>query len=350
MNQPAPSEMPGMRSVGVPQQYRGHPFLSAGPYFTIPEPLLRRVIAEVGNDRFDSGLLEMENALSRVCEDHSFQIGFWGGQPIQFQLLRPRDLSADFLVQGLQKWGKSEEEARAILALAGQRLDWTSDVRRAYCGWLMTNHTFIDEHRQVFEERQEEVAQHGVPIMGPVTHNARATPGVQLADARMKRFLRAFEDFFVRWRLEGMPAPFVPQPIGIHLPVTDLRPVLGHMKHGGTTFYIPDLFPIPSHDKFREMLEDALRKRSSPDHLAGWFDIVQSDNRARNQIPRYARIFELQHYMRALHGRHAEALRRKKSALITAFSEFFDVSNDTIERDLQLIAGQLGRDWYLPDA
>ena len=158
----------------------------------------------------------------------------------------------------------------------------------------------------------------------------------------------AFEEFFIRWRLEGMPAPFVPQPMGVHLPVVDLRPVLGHMRQGGTTFYIPDICPIPSRDKLREILEEALRDRNAPDYLAEWFEIVHSDNVAKNQIPRYARIFEVQHYLRALYARHAVALERKKSAIVLAISEDLKVSDDSIERDLSFIADRLGSEWYLP--
>ena len=53
-------------------------------------------------------------------------------------------------------------------------------------------------------------------------------------------------------------------PMGAYLPVADLRPVLGHMRQGGTTFYIPDICPIPSRDKLRERIEETLRDRNAP--------------------------------------------------------------------------------------
>jgi len=132
------------------------------------------------------------------------------------------------------------------------------------------------------------------------------------------------------------PAPFVPKPVGPSLPVTDLRPILGHMRHGGTTLYIPDTCPIASRDELRHTLEEILRSRRAPDRLAEWFRMVRSANvdkeppvksgsaaskpqpgktRPSNLIPRYGRIFEVQHYVRALYARHEAALRRKKSAL-----------------------------------
>lgn len=352
MDQTLPSRIPGVRYVGVPPEFREHPLLSRGPYFTLPAPLLVSVVREVGKDRFDAELLDMEHVLSNVCGDHRSRVGFWGGQPIDFPLLRPgMDLTSDFLVRGTAKLlGKSPQEARALLALGEQRLNWTHEVRRGYCGWLMTNGAFVEEHWRIFESWRDEVTQHGIPRMGPVVRDASAVPGAQLAEGRTESFLRQFEEFFIRWRLEGMPAPFVPNPMGPSLPVIDLRPVLGHMRRGGTTFHIPDTFPVPSRDELRSMLEDALRERTAPDHLAEWFEIVHSENVTKNQIPRYARIFEVQHYLRVLHARHATALRRKKSVLMTALANFLRVSEDTVERDLAGIAGRLGPDWYLPSS
>jgi len=290
----------------------------------------------------------MEPALSDACGDHSSRIGFWRGESISFLLLRPNsDLMSDFFVQGLTQRGKTADETRTILALAEERLDWTAKVRRGYCGWLMTNRVFLQEHRRIFQAWAEEVAYNGIPGMGPVVRDAQAVPGAQRAEGELPAFLRDFEAFFIRWRLEGMPAPFVPRPMGVHLPVVDLRPVLGHMRQGGTTFYIPDICPMPSRDKLRDILEEALRNRDAPDYLKEWFEIVHSDNVAKNQIPRFARIFELQHYLRALYARHAAALERKKSAIVIAGSEYLGVSDDTIERDLAIIADRLGPDWYL---
>lgn len=345
MNQPLPSQ--------VPPPFRGHPLLTsnAAPYFTLPGELLRRVVARVGEDRFDADLLKMERTLSDACGDHSSQIGFWRGQPITFLLLRPNsDLTSDFFVQGMTQWGKTAAKAREILTLVEERLDWTAKVRRGYCGWLMTNRAFLEEHRRVLQDWAEEVAYSGIPGMGPVVRDAQAVPGAQRAEGDLSAFLRDFEAFFIRWRLEGMPAPLVPQPMGVHLPVADLRPVLGHMRQGGTTFYIPDIWPVPSRDKLRDILEEALRNRDAPDHLKEWFEIVHSDNVAKNKITRFARIFELQHYLRALYARHAAALERKTPAIMTAISEYLGVSDDTIERDWASIADRLGPDWYLASA
>jgi hypothetical protein len=61
-------------------------------------------------------------------------------------------------------------------------------------------------------------------------------------------------------------------------------------------------------------------------------------------------VFEVQHYVRALYGRHATALHRKKAALKIALGEYLGVSDDSIERDLHFIGQRLGSHWYLPTA
>lgn len=346
-----PPDMPGMSFLGVPLRFHGHRLLGNAPYFTLPRKLLTQVVAEVGESRFEADIIELECALSDICGDHSSYIGFWNYQPINFQLLRPKnDLVNDVFVRGMSKFGKSEAEARSTLAIGQQRLRWAHEVCRGYCGWLMTNPAFLDEHNVITQRWTHQISQNGIPHMGAVMADRRSTPDVQIAEGEMRQFLQAFEDFFVRWRLDGMPSPLLPQPMGIHLPVTNLRPVLGHMRQGGTTFYIPDICPVPSRDELRELLEEALRGRNAPRYLEEWFEIVHADNVAKNQIPRFARLFEMQHYVRTIYARHAEALQRKKSAVVLAISQYLQTSDDTVERDLSFIASRLGPDWYLAAA
>ena len=203
MDKPLPFQMPGTRWVGLPPQFHGHPLLSTGPYFTLPGRLLDQVVTEVGKSRFDADLLAMELALSEVCGDHSSLIGFWREQPIRFLHLRPKnDLVDDFFVQGMVEFGASEGMARETLATLGRRLDWAAEVRRGYSGWLMTNRTFLEEHRLVFQNWADEVAHNGIPSMGPVVRDAQAVPDSQLGQGRLEQYVRAFEDFFIRWRID----------------------------------------------------------------------------------------------------------------------------------------------------
>jgi hypothetical protein len=49
-----------------------------------------------------------------------------------------------------------------------------------------------------------------------------------------------------------------------------------------------------------------------------------------------------------LYQRHKEALHRRKSSVNQAFAAFFELSVDTIERDLAFVADRLGEDWWMP--
>ena len=82
-----------------------------------------------------------------------------------------------------------------------------------------------------------------------------------------------------------------------------------------------------------------------PDHLVKWRRIVARENAAKNAIARYARLFSLQHYWRLIHERHAIAVKRQACHLRAAFATFFDVSPDSIRKDLTSITKGLGSGW-----
>jgi len=82
-----------------------------------------------------------------------------------------------------------------------------------------------------------------------------------------------------------------------------------------------------------------------PEHLAGWGEIAASSNSGKNSILRLGRIFELQHFCRALYARHAGALHQAAVHLEQALASFLNVGVDTIHKDLGFVASRLGNDW-----
>ena len=336
-------------AISVPDRYRAHPALHEGPFFTCPQPLLNSLCDAVGRNRFDQDLLQMEYDLSGLSGDHSSRIGFWRGAPIQFMLLFSDDNSVNstIVAKFARMTNKSEFEIRRQLETLENRLEWTRNIRCGYCGWLMTNRQFLEEHRTLFGEWKNEIVEHGIPIMGTVVRDATAIPEAKQAEGRMEQFVREFEEFFIRWRLDGMPAPRVPVPMGVHLPVCDLRPVLGHMREGGKTFFFPDIFPVPSRDELRDAIENVLRQVGTTKHLEEWHEMVHSDNVAKIQISRCARLFRAQHHVRSLYARHGAALHRKKSALIDTLAEHLHVSKETIQKDFAYLAQRVGDNWHL---
>lgn len=345
-----PPNLPGLRFIAIPDQYRGHSLLQGTPFFTLPRALLDSVTREVGITRFDSELLVMERALSDAIPDDTPNVGFWRGIPIAYHVFRscPLPSNNSDLAYPAEAAEKDVVQVRRTFKSLDERLQRTDEVNRGYCGWLMTSRQFLDEHKEILDRWADDISQHGIPVMGPVVRNAKAFPGgATVARGTIRTLLLQFEQFFIRWRLNGMPAPWCPVPFGPNLPVLGLRPVLGHMCHGGTTFYLPDIYPIPSEGEFRNIIEETLRSGKDADHLAEWTEIVRSGNPAKNQISRHARIFKIQHYLRALYRRHRQTLYRRKGALIAAFADFLDVSDATVEQDLRHIARSLDHDWYL---
>jgi hypothetical protein len=114
---------------------------------------------------------------------------------------------------------------------------------------------------------------------------------------------------------------------------------------GATTLFLPDILPVSTRGVLPETIEDAVHGRQRPEHLTEWLRIVGRNNPAKNVIARYARLFSLRHYWRIVHARHQSAVRRSAARLMSAFAAFFRVSDDSIRRDLTLMARRLGKGW-----
>lgn len=329
----------------TPAEYSEHPLVRHRLYFTLPELLLDCLAKKVGDERFDAGLWEMELALTRACGGED-GVGFWDGVQIQFPLLRYQPLKVDPLdAKGL---GWTDQQLEAVNTVGRSRTERFATTARGYAGWLLTNRAFLAEHNAILLTWQAEIQKHQIPLIGPVVQDASQVPEVDSQPGEeIEQFVKAFEAFFIRWRLGGLTAPYLPSPLRPQMPVAILASVLGHMRDGGRTFYMPDTFPVPTRDELRDLMEDALRGPGTPAHLAEWIANVQTSNSAKNTIQRYARLFELQHYVRTLYQRHAAALRQRKSSMTQAFATFLKVSDDTIEKDLAFVAEKLGDEWYL---
>lgn len=153
------------------------------------------------------------------------------------------------------------------------------------------------------------------------------------------------EQFLLRWRLAALAGPFLPVPAKPLMAGVFPPHVVQRMMGSGGVFYLPDTMPVPSRDQLRVMLDGALHRGEKQEHLAEWFDIVRSDNSARNQMDPFARLFELQHYWRILHQRHANAIYRRIGKLKSAFAAIFSVRTEQISQDLTAIRKRLGGDW-----
>lgn len=341
---------PWIRSTSIPDQYRTHELVQNRVFFTLPQGLLTHLAAELGDDAFDPEVQVLEFALSQICGDHTQHVGFWRNAPVVYPFLRRRPLTDTRLGEATLRelgWDMTVAQANSSLKLAESRTLKYFQVAQGYAGWLMTNSTFIEEHDNLLRAFPEEVHDFGLPGLARLVADGVSKQLKLQALSAASQYYERFEAFCMRWRLSGLAAPNLPMPLQPQTPVPVPLMALGPMKNVGALFYLPDTYPVPGRDELRNMMEDALRGAESPEHLAGWTKLVRSKNPAKNQIVRFGRIFELQHYCRILQERYPDAIRRQKGDLEHALATFMNVSADTTHQDLLLVRRRLGRDWML---
>jgi hypothetical protein len=340
-----------VQATEIPSQYCDHPLVAGRAFFTLPKALLDGLQKHLGEDAFDPELLTMEHILSNLCGDHVQTVGFWRRGPVLYYHLRRNrvdDLPIDQARLTELGWDWSLEEVNQMLTIGERRSKWLDHIVKGYAGWLMTHPVFLDEHDRLMKEYRESADEWGLPYLpmattGPVPSEMHVTPTPDLTE-----FCHALTAFYLRWRLSGLAAPNLPVPLQPMTPVSAPILAMGPMNQVGALFFLPDTFPTPSQDVLRAILDDPLRV-SAPAHLAGWTALVARDNPAKNQIARFGRLFELQHYRRVLQARHPGALHRRKERLELALAGFLGVNEATVHSDLLFIGRRLGPDWIYRD-
>ena len=303
----------------------------------------------LGGDRFDVDLLAMERELSSMCESHACRVGFWQDVAIPYGELRS-DQAGVFSDQSIRELGI--EPAVMNNAMRAYRERDVAPLERftmGYCGWLMSNQQFLDEHDVLLANHVETVRRwgtHRAASFLPASYRARLIPGTDPNDdPSWKEFIDDCNQFLLRWRLAGLAGPYLPVPSKPLMAGCFPLSVVQQLMGAGGVFYVPDTMPIPSQCRLRGLLDDALHSGESPEHLNEWLDIVSAGNTAKNKMDPFARTFELQHYWRILHQRHASSISRKIGNCQSVLASIFEVSPTQIKHDLTQIRGRLGDGW-----
>lgn len=334
-------------NLTAPSRLLRHPLVESRYFFTLPGTLWNAIIARLGNADFGAELMELEHALSSICRDHSTQAGFWKGRAFPYRFLRPpaafRPSAAAAQALG---WEIDQAKLDHALQVAEERSAMFRRVTRAYTGWLLTNRDFLTEHDQLFAKWSPMVQRWGLERLGVLQLKSGYLPGDDpLADSQWPEYRAAFEEFFIRWRLQGLAAPYLPTPLqpllGGGFPVS----VASQINRAGGAFCYPDIFPVSSRDGLRNLMEDAIHGGNPPEHLKEWMALVAGSNPAKKPFIKFARLLELQHYWRILHSRHGAAIYRKAGILKEVLATFLEVSTETVHRDLLWITKGLGKDW-----
>ena len=330
-----------------------------GFVYGLPDAIYDSLLAIVGGDCIEEPEMQFEQELINQLEGRS-AIGKWGANTIYCDLLGP-PMIFDHTAMQADAFGMSPEQLRWQIGIANKRLKIIEATRAGFAGWLMANGEFLDEHDQLLCRYRERFLVDGFPR--PWQHPSDRTSERQFVRLVPKlsvdqsnppnafvfeddAWIAAYRAFCERWRLDDLAGPFLPEPMVPHLPWDDGAAGLSVVP-GQVTFVIADIFPMGGNGFIGEVIDDVLRggHRADQQHLRGWLKIVGKSSFAKNQIPRYVRVFRLQHYWRIICQRHDSRLKRRQVPLQRAFATYFNVDGATIKRDLGLLRRQLGKDW-----
>jgi hypothetical protein len=340
---------PMMNNLAVPEEFQRSPLVKGCYFYTLPLDVIDAVVAVLGADRFGADLLHMERQLSEISGDHTCRVGFWQNNAIAYRELRslPIEFFADDQVRDA---GMSPAAVSHALRIYKERdLGALERFSRGFCGWLLTNRQFLDEHDALLGHHSETVKRWGTQSAAtllPEHYRANLIPGTDPnTDPLWPAFANDYNEFLLRWRLSGLAGPYLPIPAKPLMAGTFPISMIGQLMNAGGVFFLPDTMPIPSRDQLRGQLDNALHRDKGLDHLAEWLDIVRADNMARNRMDPFIRYLELQHYWRILHQRHASAIHRNTGSLEAVFGEILNVSTKQIHTDLIAIRRKLGSKW-----
>jgi hypothetical protein len=321
---------PGVRATAAPVNWENHPLIRGTCFYTLPGQLLTLVETHAKSWPLHHEKWLLEKALAEICGDHSTQVGFNDGQPIEYHLLRAAEtfqLSAEQL-KSMNWEGMNDAKIASVQRAFQPRRKWYHSAARGYAGWLNCNAEF---------RREREAA------LGMELRVVKLIPDMA-ASVSCGTLPERVRSFLIRWRLLGMAGPRLPIPMQPMMSGMFPVSILPQLMDAGGVFNIPDICPLPSREELRDMLEEAIR-RDKPGHLVDWQRVIAKDNTAKTEIARYGRLLEVQHYWELFHERHGDHLKRKLSALQSAIATILGASLTSIEGDIRFLRKRLGRAW-----
>lgn len=336
--------------VYIHDDFASHPWVSEQFFLAVPRRLLEFVEAKIHPPPWDNQARQLERHAGALLEERGNAVGFWSGLSLlNDDLLPPLPLPSvsaeDAKALG---WEWNEEQTAERLRVGQIRIDYFASVGRGYAGWLVTCDQFQREQAELIRRWSDEIRRLGLCGVGRLISGRAPDESlfsvVNPAD-REQQFVQAVRHFLVRWRLNELTAPNVPAPAKPLMAGMFPLTVSNHLMEMGGVFHIPDTYPIPSRDELRAMLDESLHSASDATHLKEWHEIVGAGNSAKNQIESYARVRQVYHFWALLHDRYDKNLAGKVERLSSAFADYFEVSEETIRRDLRLIGQRLGPEW-----
>lgn len=310
-----------------------------GCLYALPKRLWNDLVDQVGRRAFTPREIANEDDLAKFLSRNPFYPGFCNGQPIFNGLLaRPHHLLATEIGMA---WGRRPAGSPPRAAMF---IEYIVRAARAYAGWLMTNRQFVEEHDALLQKWSPTLAVQGYECVDSLKNDAAANTPKNNAGVNGEPCRRALQRFLARWQLRALSAPQLPLPLH-PLSLADVSCKVDVNHTGLGIFLFPTTIPLPSGDLMRGILEHELRASTDNSHLQEWLSIVRTSRAARNLLPKFGRLFELQHYFRILQQRHRHALHRRATVLKSVLAKYLGAKARTIHSDLNFIAKRLGKRW-----
>ncbi len=311
-----------------------------GVVYTFPQRLLKELLLTLKIGPLDRQALVLEQQQASKLAKNPHWVGHdSAGSYISYSLLAPGSLANwDPSDKHLKLLGLTPAKFKMICQEGQARQAPYLTALSGYAGWLVTNPEFLAERDQLFTTWKTFVKKEGVPRSGPTTFGnlEHTTLARKVTNSGVVGFLKAFENFYARWRLQHLVTRELPQPLAPQIPLlTPLAP-LTHMKTGGVTLYQPDTMPIPGRDRLIDVLTD-VRHLQANDHLAGWLKLSRRDRSSDHSMQAVGQEFRLHHYWSILEQRHPTALERNVGRAQEAFGEFLGVDSATVDKYRQRI-------------
>lgn len=213
------------------------------------------------------------------------------------------------------------------------------NLKISYCGWLMCRPKFRAEHDALVQTYPQIVAS------GPPEFTEHKFDGGSIMDGDQSATMDRWRAFYARWRINKLVAPGLPDPAGVQWADLGHDFTPAHLRESTRGPRIPDTQMLPNGDSLRALMGDSSAVEHDW-HLREWKRLIDPSKPSKKQIERYARLFRLQHYWKALYDRHASSLDRKIGKLEIAFAEYLGQSQKSIHTDRQFLSDQLGPDWH----
>ena len=328
----------------VPAAYANHALVARRVFYVLPRELFNALIAKLQPQTFDSQQLTMEHALTTALAPHPHLVGYRSGEAFSYSLLPIRQQFLwDPSKEDLSFIGMTRETWDLTLKEGAEKLTPMLDALRGYCGWLVTNRDYLKERDTLFGKWKHRLATDGIPQSGPTFFGKMPLAEfIRVVSGKQEvRFLKAFEHFYARWRLQHLITRELPEPLAPQIPVLTPLALLTHMRTGGVTLYQPDTMPIPPRDRLREVLED-VRVSHANEHLKDWIKTVSASRHNDHSIRRFGQMFALHFYWTVFEERHAQVMTGNIGRIQEAFGDYLGVSVDAIKKYFERIRKRLG--------